>query len=108
MTDRTGPRPWRVKRPYYGESSVVAKNNRVIYWCYPYDDMENDNAELIVRAVNSHDALVEACESLVKRMTIRHWHLCPLCGGDIIDDVGYEHTEQCPFVLASTALKEDK
>jgi len=94
MSDKTTPRPWRVYdrrraalpniaifagHEKVGEVSSVHMRSR----CGGYDPSRDSeganavdavglaNAELIVRCVNSHDALVEACEAALNMEHIR-------------------------------------
>ena len=54
------------------------------------------NAQFIVRAVNAHDALVEACETLVAGLKT---HECQMCGYPWA-----EHHESCQVLAAQKAL----
>lgn len=62
-TDKATPRPWVCSKGQYcirelnGRGSIIARTN------IEHHDCNDVNAELIVRAVNSHDALLEACKA---------------------------------------------
>ncbi len=67
MTEPT-PRPWRLDPKIEGH---VFSGRRLIAGCMGHANNEVDvrgqnlaNAELIVAAVNSHDALVKACRAI--------------------------------------------
>jgi len=75
-TDKTTPRPWIVAcineihdhRAKFDSSGARIGDtpNRIAKIEYPYanEDEQEANAVLIVRAVNCHDSLVEACEQI--------------------------------------------
>ena len=66
MTDHT---PWMRHDMEAGTIVTVEKPGRIIAICdgVSFSDVENQaHADLILRAVNSHDALVEALESFLK------------------------------------------
>lgn len=69
MAEMTTPRPWRMENTAYESADIWgADDKRVGYVSSLYysgkHDVARANAELIVRAVNSHDALVEALEEM--------------------------------------------
>ena len=61
--DKATPRPWAVDlartSAIFGNGTFTASTN-ITGW-----DVDTYNAELIVRAVNSYDAMVEALEALI-------------------------------------------
>lgn len=65
------PRPWRTELAvsYEKDRVVQGENGNIVLWCgyrHPDDpDRAKDNAELIVRAVNAHEALVEALKEQI-------------------------------------------
>lgn len=61
MADQTTPRPWRA----FG-TKVEAFNDTVI----PAGIVSPEDATLIVRAVNAHEALVEACQTCATLLDI--------------------------------------
>jgi hypothetical protein len=63
MNTKHSPLPWRGDRNIYGaDNTVVCTNNRPAGGQIA---VENANRDLILRAVNCHQALVEAVKSLL-------------------------------------------
>ena len=65
MTDKATKRPWKVSRNHTFRNDIVdAKNNTIVF--LPHEALSKANAELIVRAVNSHDAMVDALDYVIR------------------------------------------
>ena len=58
MMPKHAPTPWHVQR--WEMSTIVASENRAI--CSLKNRLRDDNAEFIVRACNSFEALLDACQ----------------------------------------------
>lgn len=67
-TDKATPRPWEVLKTSYGYS--IDHNNGKERNCFEEiveaGKVNKANAELIVKAVNNHAALLEACREALK------------------------------------------
>lgn len=71
------PLPWKFGN--YG-SDIVDANGNMVVCCWQSQIAEDNfaNAELVLRAVNCHDELVEACKRLLA--VCEKWHLDdPVC-----------------------------
>lgn len=68
------PRPWKVEQRD-GVISAITPNGSWI--CVKEHDCEQADADLIVRCVNSHDALVEALQKIARGKAD-----CNCCVGD--------------------------
>ena len=69
-TDNATPRKWFVNVWTTGRRTIESHGNgHPIAEILPqHNDVHKDNAELIVRAVNSHDALLEACKLIASKI----------------------------------------
>ena len=75
-TSKATPRPWQVSRsnagaipPHFQPLEIIGRGgNASVAAQLGIGPEANANAALIVKAVNSHDALVEACEAALGRM----------------------------------------
>ena len=73
MTDKATPRPWRISLTRgrldsgLGVRGIASHDNANVAWVTMACPEFDANADLIVRAVNSHDALVEALRAFAGR-----------------------------------------
>jgi len=74
-TDRATPRPWRIETgratDHVADDIFIVDANgaEVAKLATSLDESDGEKAALIVRAVNSHEKLVEACEYLMGILT---------------------------------------
>lgn len=74
-TDKATARPWKVGGSI-GDYKLIENQERIIIAKMPQKELanynvieeENANAELIVRAVNNYEALLEACKSALSNI----------------------------------------
>ena len=67
IQEKATPRPWKIKKAdnYIG-ACIVSEDHRITGTIIDFFESKEatGNAELIVRSVNAHDALVEACRGV--------------------------------------------
>ena len=87
-------RPWNIENEVRNYQIWIEAHSRSICRIDLPDDEDKANAELIVRAVNSHDALIAAVKSLIE---------FPVCCVNT-DDPDW-HAEDCRTLKAREALR---
>ena len=120
MKNEATPRPWHISKDEEvianQKTAIISNSGRPIalttYIMAPSDWKLEDqaNAELIVRAVNAHDAMLEALravEWIIANCIVSHGtadHHCPLCGVKRPE----EHGSTCQLTAAITLATEEK
>jgi len=108
------PTPWHIRSytNYKGFSIWEERGSKCV--CERWDNLEGQqeinkaNAEFIVRAVNSHQALLDACRQIANGPFS---HDCPHCHKTDRYQVASEgikfehHKEDCPVRIAMTAIR---
>lgn len=79
-TEKATPRPWYHKKqfPYqvYGDNSDISEQSKFVCCCEPEgeplgDERQEANASLIVKAVNSHDLIIQALNDIMEASNIK-------------------------------------
>ena len=118
MSDHT-PTPWKYEAPQGAFGHEVVGASRLVCQMSHHPERQDEavaNAAFIVRAVNSHDALVDALRDMVpvgladedEQSALAGESICRWCGRELnrMDngDVAQCDSDDCPAVKARAAL----
>lgn len=67
MSEKHVPTPWKIHKPSVSDNNILDGSGNFVGATYRWED-----ASFIVRAVNSHEALLEAAFAVVDDPKIRH------------------------------------